>query len=100
MSSNICFSFFLAGYMPVGFELGSEITYPEPEGTTAGLILFVTQIVSVFHAMAYSELVRSLGDLWANVIISASLIIGTGLTAIIPPELKRQQASQPSFRQN
>ena len=88
----MCFRCFLAGYMPVGFELGSEITYPEPEGTTGGLVILATQIMSVFHAMAYSELVRSLGDLWANVVMSGTLLIGTVATAMIPPDLRRQKA--------
>ncbi|KAJ9582459.1 hypothetical protein L9F63_003152 [Diploptera punctata] len=89
---------FLAGYMPVGFELGSEITYPEPEGTTAGLVILTTQIVSVFHAMAYSELVRTLGDLWANIIMSGTLFVGTVLTALIPPDLRRQEAHKTSHQ--
>ena len=76
----------------MGFELGSEITYPELEGTTAGLVILTTQIMSVFHAMAYSELVRGLGDLWANIIMSGTLLIGTIVTAIIPPDLRRQKA--------
>lgn len=30
--------FFMTGFMPVGFELVSEVTYPEPEGTSCGLL--------------------------------------------------------------
>jgi FLVCR family feline leukemia virus subgroup C receptor-related protein len=83
---------FLGGYMPVGFELGSEITYPEPEGTTAGLVILGTQILSVFHAMAYSWMVRVTGDMWANTALTVTLFIGTGLTYMIPSDLRRQEA--------
>lgn len=30
--------FFMTGLLPVGFELAAELTYPEPEGTSAGLL--------------------------------------------------------------
>ncbi|PSN46609.1 putative MFS-type transporter C09D4.1, partial [Blattella germanica] len=90
--AGFIFGLFNAGYMPVGFEFGSEITYPEPEGTTGGLIILTTQIVSVLHAMAYSELVRSIGDVWADMILTISLVIGTFLTAMIPNDLRRQAA--------
>lgn len=83
---------FLGGYMPVGFELGSEITYPEPEGTTAGIVILGTQILSVFHAMAYSWMVHVTGDFWANTVLTITLLIGTGLTAMIPSDLRRQNA--------
>lgn len=30
--------FFMSGYLPVGFELATEVTYPEPEGLSCGLL--------------------------------------------------------------
>jgi FLVCR family feline leukemia virus subgroup C receptor-related protein len=83
---------FLVGYMAVGFEMGSEITYPEPEGTTAGIVILGTQILSVFHAMAYSWMVHVIGDFWANIILTVTLLIGTGLTLMIPSDLRRKAA--------
>lgn len=37
-------SFFMAGYLPVGFEFASEVTYPEPEGTTSGILNACVQV--------------------------------------------------------
>lgn len=34
----------MTGYLPVGFEFGSEITFPEPEGTTSGLLNASSQV--------------------------------------------------------
>lgn len=34
----------MAGYLPVGFEFASEVTYPEPEGTTSGLLNACAQV--------------------------------------------------------
>lgn len=39
-----CFRFFMTGYLPVGFEFASEVTYPEPEGTTSGILNAVVQV--------------------------------------------------------
>jgi FLVCR family feline leukemia virus subgroup C receptor-related protein len=82
--------------MAVGFELGSEITYPEPESTTAGIVILGTQILSVPHAMAYSWMVHEIGDFSANIILTTTLLIGTGLTAMIPSDLRRQAAHKSS----
>jgi FLVCR family feline leukemia virus subgroup C receptor-related protein len=30
---------FMTGYLPIGFEFGAEITYPENEGTSSGLLV-------------------------------------------------------------
>jgi len=82
--------------MAVGFEMGSEITYPEPEGTTAGIMILGTQILSVFHAMAYSWMVHVIGDFWANIILTVTLLFGTGLTVMIPSDLRRKAAHKSS----
>ena len=82
--------------MAVGFEMASEITYPEPEGTTAGIMILGTQILSVFHAMAYSWMFRVIGDFWANIILTVTLLIGTGLTLMIPSDLRRKAAYKSS----
>ena len=31
--------FFMTGYLPLGFEFAAEITYPESEGTSSGLLV-------------------------------------------------------------
>lgn len=36
--------FFMSGYLPVGFELATEVTYPEPEGLSCGLLNSSAQV--------------------------------------------------------
>ncbi|CAG2192814.1 FLVCR [Mytilus edulis] len=38
--------FFMTGYLPVGFEIAAEITYPESEGTSSGLLNASAQRIS------------------------------------------------------
>lgn len=39
----------MTGYLPLGFEFGVEITYPESEGTSSGLLNAFAQVIAVFH---------------------------------------------------
>ena len=36
--------FFMTGYLPVGFEFAAELTYPESEGTSSGLLNASAQV--------------------------------------------------------
>ncbi|KAJ4928789.1 hypothetical protein JOQ06_004414, partial [Pogonophryne albipinna] len=47
--------FFMTGYLPLGFEFGVEITYPESEGTSSGLLNAFAQ---VSHTFIKSDLKR------------------------------------------
>ncbi|KAI4489845.1 hypothetical protein M0804_004027 [Polistes exclamans] len=86
------YKFFMTGYLPVGFELAAELTYPEPEGTSAGLLNAVTQVFGILFTILYRYLIKLLGDLWANIILCIALAIGAFFTTIIPNDLRRQNA--------
>lgn len=36
--------FFMTGYLPLGFEYAAELTYPESEGTSSGLLNVSAQV--------------------------------------------------------
>lgn len=42
----------MTGYLPVGFEFASEVTYPEPEGTTSGILNAVVQVILLRHPLS------------------------------------------------
>lgn len=90
----------MTGLLPVGFELGAELTYPEPEGTSAGMLNAAVQLFGIIFTYLYGLLFRDLGDMWANVIMSAMLVIGTIFVALISPDLKRQAAHSTSMSSN
>nr|KAF7421404.1 hypothetical protein H0235_009240 [Vespula pensylvanica] len=86
------YKFFMTGYLPVGFELAAELTYPEPEGTAAGLLNAVTQVFGIIFTILYGNLIKLLSNLWANIVLCIALAIGAFLTTIIPNDLRRQNA--------
>ncbi|XP_011697118.1 PREDICTED: uncharacterized MFS-type transporter C09D4.1 isoform X3 [Wasmannia auropunctata] len=84
--------FFMTGYLPVGFELAAELTFPEPEGTSTGLLNAVVQIFGIAFTPLYRCLLNIWGDLWANVALCVVLAVGVLLTTLIPNDMKRQNA--------
>lgn len=84
----------MTGYLPVGFEFAAELTYPEPEGTSAGLLNAAAQIFGIFFTMLYAHLFDTFGDIGANITMAIMLCIGTIVTAVIKSDLRRQAASQ------
>ena len=51
------FRFFMTGYLPLGFEFAAEITYPESEGTSSGLLNASAQVDSYFYFENYWKVV-------------------------------------------
>ena len=54
--SSFIFGFFLLSAAPIGFQYGAEITYPAPEGTSNGLLLFIGQISGIAFILAMDAL--------------------------------------------
>ena len=86
------FRFFMTGLLPVGFEFGAELTYPEPEGTSAGLLNASAQVFGIAFTNIYSVIFNNLNDIWANSIMSIMLLVGTIMTGLIKSDLRRQAA--------
>ncbi|PSN41027.1 Feline leukemia virus subgroup C receptor-related protein 2 [Blattella germanica] len=90
-------SFFMTGYLPVGFEFAAELTYPEPEGTSAGLLNAAVQVFGIMLTNAYSWLLENTTDMWANGALCAALVVGIIITAFIKSDLRRQAAQGPKL---
>lgn len=102
-------SFFLNAYIPAGIEFASELTYPTNESTTTGLLTAASQTLGkslflrlprpltvrfagVIFTLALSEVNQSWGTIWSLLIQIGLLVVGCVLTALVPNNLRRQQA--------
>ncbi|CAH1173871.1 unnamed protein product [Phaedon cochleariae] len=83
---------FTNAYMPVGFELAMELTYPSEESTTTGILMAGTQILGVVFTVALGYFNMWMGCFWALATQSAFLFLGTVVTALVPNTLLRQEA--------
>ncbi|KAJ2940731.1 hypothetical protein O0L34_g14842 [Tuta absoluta] len=92
--SSILLGFFMTGYLPVGFEFASEVTYPEPEGTTSGILNAVVQVFGICLTLLYEYMLGAIKDRWANVVLCVLLAVGTVITALIKSDLRRQAAAK------
>ena len=96
-------SFFMLGYLPLGFEYGVELTYPEPEGTSSGLLncsaqvcepplppaetptntyscCFLFQMLGMIFTFSEGKLIDKWGTLAGNIFLSCFLLIGAVIT--------------------
>ncbi|XP_047520542.1 uncharacterized MFS-type transporter C09D4.1-like isoform X1 [Pieris napi] len=90
--SSIILGFFMTGYLPVGFEFASEVTYPEPEGTTSGILNACVQVFGIILTLLFEWMLAEVGDRWANLTLCVILAVGTVITACIRSDLRRQAA--------
>jgi FLVCR family feline leukemia virus subgroup C receptor-related protein len=84
----------MTGYLPVGFEFAAELTYPEPEVTSSGLLNASAQVFGIVFTIIGGWLLNSYGDLVCNGSLSAALFFGAALSLFIRSDLKRQRANQ------
>lgn len=84
----------MTGYLAVGYELAAELTYPESEGTSSGMLNAVVQVFGIIFTLIYGWIFNTVGDKKANLFLAGSLILGTIFTAMIPSDLRRQAAQQ------
>ncbi|XP_053301710.1 feline leukemia virus subgroup C receptor-related protein 1 [Pleuronectes platessa] len=85
--------FFMTGYLPLGFEFGVEITYPEPEGTSSGLLNAFAQIFGIIFTLIQGKLMTDYGPRAGNLFLCAWIFLGILLTAMIKSELKRHNVN-------
>ncbi|XP_029633167.1 feline leukemia virus subgroup C receptor-related protein 2 isoform X2 [Octopus sinensis] len=84
--------FFMTGYLPVGFEFAVEITFPEPEGTSSGLMNASAQVFGILFTIGMRTVVNQASVFAANLSICIALLIGLILTCFVRANYRRQKA--------
>lgn len=70
----------MTGYLPVGFEFAAELTFPESEGTSSGLLNASAQIFGIILTLGMRAMMNRFNTLSANITITAILLLGTIMT--------------------
>ncbi|XP_049782569.1 uncharacterized MFS-type transporter C09D4.1-like [Schistocerca cancellata] len=90
---SLCLGFSSGGYFPVGMEFVSELTYPEPESIAMAVMMIAVQAASSAATVLYGWMLGAVGDLWANVFLSALLLVALLVTVFIREDLRRHHVS-------
>lgn len=85
--------FFMTGYLPLGFEYAVELTYPESEGTSSGLLNCSAQVFGIIFTICQGKIIDHFGTLAGNIFLCVFLLIGTIMTGVIKSDLRRQKAN-------
>ncbi|XP_068432854.1 heme transporter FLVCR2 isoform X2 [Clinocottus analis] len=86
--------FFMTGYLPLGFEFAVELTYPESEGTSSGLLNCSAQVFGIIFTICQGKIIDSFGTLAGNIFLCVFLLIGAIMTGFIKSDLRRQKANR------
>jgi len=100
--------FFMTGYLPIGFEFGAELTYPESEATSSGLLNCSAQIFGLAVTQFCTFIINSStsndddggiegqlrGARYANISMITCLILCCILTFLIKEDLKRYKVEK------
>ncbi|KAG8448955.1 hypothetical protein GDO86_015865 [Hymenochirus boettgeri] len=93
-----CLGFFMTGYLPLGFEFAAELTHPESEGTSSGLLNVAAQVFGLIFTSSQGQILENFGVRAGNIFLCCFLLVGTVITAFIKPDLRRQKANQEASR--
>ncbi|KAF7484087.1 Hypothetical predicted protein [Marmota monax] len=86
--------FFMTGYLPLGFEFAVELTYPESEGMSSGLLNVSAQVFGIIFTISQGQIIDSYGTMPGNIFLCVFLSLGAALTAFIRADLRRQKANK------
>ena len=76
----VCHRLTMTGYLPVGFEFAAELTFPESEGTSSGLLNASAQVFGIILTMSMRVLIDSVSVRWSNIGLTIILFLGTIMT--------------------
>ncbi|TNN39197.1 Feline leukemia virus subgroup C receptor-related protein 1 [Liparis tanakae] len=90
--------FFMTGYLPLGFEFGVEITYPESEGTSSGLLNAFAQVApgtlfGIIFTLIQGKLTTDYNPMIGNIFLCAWIFLGILLTGV---EAQNHEAPEPA----
>ncbi|XP_035872520.1 feline leukemia virus subgroup C receptor-related protein 2-like [Phyllostomus discolor] len=86
--------FFMTGHLPLGFEFAVELTYPESEGMSSGLLNMSAQVFGIIFTISQGQIISNYGTMHGNIFLCVFLTLGTALIAFIKADLQRQRENK------
>ncbi|XP_076979215.1 choline/ethanolamine transporter FLVCR2 isoform X3 [Tamandua tetradactyla] len=86
--------FFMTSYLPLGFEFAVELTYPESEGMSSGLLNVSAQVFGIIFTICQGQIIENYGSMPGNIFLCLFLTLGVALTVFIRADLRRQKANK------
>ncbi|XP_008830663.2 feline leukemia virus subgroup C receptor-related protein 2-like [Nannospalax galili] len=84
----------MMGYLPLVFEFAVELTYPESEGMSSGLLNVSAQVFGIIFTISQGQIIDNYGTMPGNIFLCVFLALGAALTAFIKADLRRQKANK------
>ncbi|PIO22990.1 hypothetical protein AB205_0103570 [Aquarana catesbeiana] len=84
----------MTGYLPLGFEFAAELTHPESEGTSSGLLNVAAQVFGLIFTTAQGQILERFSVRAGNLFLCSFLLAGAIITGFIKADLRRQRANQ------
>lgn len=75
----------------VGFEMATELTFPEPESTSTGILISFHQLFGIILTVISGWMLEIIGVFWSLIMLSGALLFGNILIIFVPHNLKRQE---------
>ncbi|XP_042896550.1 choline/ethanolamine transporter flvcr2a-like [Parasteatoda tepidariorum] len=86
--------FFLTSLLPIGFEYGIEVTYPDSEVISGNLLMTSTNLFGLILTEIISTILDTKGPIWSNVFICIIFFISCIISSFITRDYKRTKDNE------
>lgn len=80
------------GFYAVAFEIATELTFPESESTSSGILMSLNQLLGFIMVLLSGWMLDTIGTFSILIIFLFMLFAGSVLMLFIPKRLNRQEA--------
>lgn len=88
---DLVVSFSITGYLTLGFEFAVELTYPESEVVSSGLLNVSAQVFGIIFTISQGQIIDNYGTMPGNIFLCVFLTLGAVLTTFTKADLRRQR---------
>lgn len=88
--TSALFGFSTLGMQVTGLELGAELTYPIPQGITAGILTTSSQTCGIALTYLYAYIFSTYGDFYSNLTMFSIFVFELVLMCTLKYDLRRR----------